>query len=269
VDGRLARHDITSASSNPRGYVAALNTHVLPSLGDLPIGRIEQVDIRRMVADLLVAGAAPGTVRGARKVARLVFDTAIGSGALRANPCDGVRVPRSEHDEMVFLAPAQLEALAGAIGARYGTLVRLAAYTGLRAGELGALRVGRVDLLRGRIEVVESLAEEPGRGLVFGPTKTNERRAVPLPRALCDELGEYLSGRCREPDSLVFTAPGGGPLNHRNFYRRHFRRAVTAAGLPERLRFHDLRHTCAALLISQGAHTRSRSCIASGTPRSP
>ena len=55
-------------------------------------------------------------------------------------------------------------------------------------------------------------------------------------------------------DGYVFTAAGGGPIRHRNFMRRHFRPAVTDAGLPEGLRFHDLRHTCAALLIASGAH---------------
>ncbi len=59
----------------------------------------------------------------------------------------------------------------------------------MRAGEIGALRVGRLDLLRGRVEIVESLAEELGRGLVFGPPKTYQRRSVTLPRFLFNELG--------------------------------------------------------------------------------
>ncbi len=193
-------------------------------------------------------------MRGARKVARLVFASAVGSGAIKVNPCDGVRVPRSDRHEMMFLSTSQIEALAEAISAPYGVLIRLAAYTGLRAGEIGALRVGRLDLLRRRIEVVESLAEEPWVWLVFGPPKTYERRAVALPPSLCEELAAYLADRSRERYALVFSAPEGGPLRHRNFYRRQFRPAVAAAGLPERTRFHDLRHTCAALLIAQGAH---------------
>ncbi len=236
------------------GYDAVLRTHLLPVFESRPIATIEQIDMRRFVANMLVDGAAPGTVRGARKVARLVFAAAIGSGALRANPCDGVKVPRSDHEEMVFLDPLQIEELADAIAAPYGVLIRLAAYSGMRAGEIGALRVGRLDLLRGRIEIVESLAEEPGRGLVFGPPKTYQRRSVTLPRFLCDELGAHLRDRPHDPEALVFSAPEGGPLNHRNFYRRQFRDAVVAGGLPARLRFHDLRHTCAALLVGQSAH---------------
>ncbi len=237
------------------GYASMLRTHVVPAFGQEPVANIEQVDVRRFLADLSAAGSAPGTVRAARKVLRLVLATALGSGAIRVNPCDGVRVPRSPRDEMVFLDHPQVLALADAMPPPYGTLVTFAAYTGLRAGEIGALRVGRLDLLRRRVEVVESVADVPGHGLVFGPTKTFERRSVPLPQFLVDEMAAYLVGRPTDPEDFVFTAPEGGPLRHRNFYRRHFKPAVHRAGLPERTRFHDLRHTCAAILVAEGAHS--------------
>jgi hypothetical protein len=73
---------------------------------------------------------------------------------------------------------------------------------------------------------------------------------VPIPRTLAQELGVHLASRRPQPDDFVFTAPGGGPLRHHNFYRRHFKPAVAAAGLSTPVRFHDLRHTCAALLIN-------------------
>jgi len=64
-------------------------------------------------------------------------------------------------------------------------------------------------------------------------------------------------GAMSTASGLVFTGDQGGPIRHNLFYARHFKPAVRAAGLPERLRFHDLRHTCAALLIAQGAHPRA------------
>jgi integrase len=157
---------------------------------------------------------------------------------------------------MLFLDAVEVNRLADAIDEPYGVLVRFAAYTGLRAGELAALRVGRVDLLRGSVDVREAYAEVHG-ALVLGPTKTYGRRTVALPRFLCDELGAYLVGRDVSPDAHLFTSPDGGPLRQSNFYRRTFKPAVRAAGLPDGLRFHDLRHTCAALLIAQGAHPRA------------
>jgi integrase len=135
--------------------------------------------------------------------------------------------------------------------------VRLAAYTGLRAGEICALRVGRLDLLRGRILVAESVTEVEGHGLVFGEPKTNERRSVTLPVFLRDELGAHLAGRDAGPDDFVFPSSSGGVLRHKMFYKRVFKPAVMAAGLPTSMRFHDLRHTCASLCIALGAHPKA------------
>lgn len=157
---------------------------------------------------------------------------------------------------MLFLEPEEILRLADAITPAFRTLIVFAAYTGLRAGEIGALRVGRLNVLRGAAEVRESLADVKGK-LIFGATKTYAQRTVRLPRFLCDSLGEHLAGRPTRPEDLVFTGATGKPLRHNLFYARHFKPAVQRAGLPHGLRFHDLRHTCAALLIAQGAHPRA------------
>ncbi|HEV2930454.1 MAG TPA: site-specific integrase, partial [Propionibacteriaceae bacterium] len=157
---------------------------------------------------------------------------------------------------MHFLTARQVEDLAAAIDPRYRLLVRFAAYTGLRAGELVALRVRHLNLLRGRCEVSESATEVDGR-LVWGPTKTYARRTVHLPRFLCDQLAAYLAERPHGPDDLVFTAPQGGPLREQKFVAGIFKPAAARAGLPHGLRFHDLRHTCASLLIAQGASIKA------------
>jgi integrase len=119
-----------------------------------------------------------------------------------------------------------------------------------------ALRVRHLNLLRGRCEVGESATEVDGR-LVWGPTKTYARRTVHLPRFLCDQLAAYLAERPHGPDDLVFTAPQGGPLREQKFVAGIFKPAAARAGLPHRLRFHDLRHTCASLLIAQGASIKA------------
>jgi integrase len=269
VDPRLARTEFghwaaewlaTTAHLRAKtrvGYEGDLRVHVLPVFSHRPVGSIQQVDVRRFVADMIAKGAAPGTVRNARKVLRLVLGTAEGSGAIRSNPCNGVRVPSSPKVEMVFLSAEQVEDLATAIGPRFATLVRLAAYTGLRAGEICALRVGRLDLLRGRLLVAESVTEVEGHGLVFGAPKTNERRSVTLPAFLRDELGSYLAAGKTGADDFVFPSSAGGVLRYKMFYKRVFKPAVVAAGLPTAARFHDLRHTCASLCIALGAHPKA------------
>ena len=223
-----------------------------------PIGAVGPAEVRRFLAERTKSGAAPGTVRSARKVLRLVLATAQADGAIRSNPCDGSRLAASPRAEMAFLTAEQVETLATSIDPRYATLIRLAAYTGLRAGEICALRVGRVDLAKGRITVAESVTEVQGLGLHFSEPKTYERRSVTLPAFLAKELAAHLRTRPTDPDAFVFTSPEGSTLNHKNFYRRHFKPTVTAAAdLPSEVRFHDLRHTCAALCIALGAHPKA------------
>ena len=167
---------------------------------------------------------------------------------------------------MLFLSPEEVATLAEAIHPHFRALVVAAAYTGLRAGELGALRRRNLDLLRSRLTVNQALKDLTGarlpageRTLTFGPTKTHARRSMTLPAFLRDLLLDHLAGVSPEPDALVFTMPSGAPIRHANFYRRYFKPAVRAALPADKhgVRFHDLRHTCAALLIGAGAHPKA------------
>jgi len=167
-----------------------------------------------------------------------------------------MKLPKVRRTEMHFLDAEQVEALAEAIDHRYATLIRFAAYSGLRPSELTALRVGRLDLLRGSARVVEATPEIDGR-LHWGGVKTHESRTVRLPRSISEELAADLAGRPRDPEALVFTAPLGGPLRPHTWVKSFFKPAVRAVGLPEGLRLYDLRHTCASLLIAQGASVKA------------
>jgi integrase len=236
-------------------YEANLRNHVLPTFGDKPVGAIDALSVRQFVSSLRGDGLEHGTVKKAKAVLSMVLGSAAEAGAIKSNPCANIKIGRAARREMVFLTADEVEALADAIIEPYGTLVLFAAYTGLRAGEIAALRVGRLDMLRRRVEVAESLSIVPGQGLVFGPTKNYQRRTVPLPAFLADELAEHLASRASlGRDALVFTSQQGAPLRQHHFYWRHFKPAVQRAGLDVRPRFHDLRHTCVALLIAEGAH---------------
>ena len=142
--------------------------------------------------------------------------------------------------------------LAETITAQFRVLVYAAAYTGMRAGELAALRLPRLNLLAGTVDVNESVMEVGGQ-LIIGPTKTGRPRTLTLPRFLAEMIGEHI-GSYPSADGFVFTMAEGGPIRQRNFYRRHFKPAVLEADLPAGLHFHSLRHTCAAFLIADGRH---------------
>jgi integrase len=157
---------------------------------------------------------------------------------------------------MRFATVAEVAAVADAIPPRFRALVLVAAYTGLRWGELAGLRVKRVDLLHRHITVAEQLLEVRGR-LAFGPPKTGAGlRTVTLPAVAAEALAEHLSTYAEPgPDGLVFPVERGGPIRRSNFTRRVWIPATRAAAV-EGLRFHDLRHTAATLAVAAGASTR-------------
>ena len=155
---------------------------------------------------------------------------------------------------MRFLEPEDVARLADAIDPRYRAFVLLGAYGGLRIGEMFGLRRNRLDLVAGRVDVVEIAVEVRGQ-FFFGPPKTRAgRRSVPLPRFVLDELRSHVAAA--PADDLVFTAPEGGPLRASLFRRRIWQPAVDRAGLAP-LRLHDLRHTAVALWLAAGASPRA------------
>ncbi len=246
---------VKRATVAPRTYVnieGRWRNHIEPVFGDCQIASIRPIDVRKWVASMLDGGMAPDTARKVLQVLGQILRHAEIDRLIARSPIIGIELPRSAAgDEMHFLSAAEVERLARCIDARYRALIFTAAYCGLRAGELGYLRVESLDLLRGRLEVRGSLAEVGGR-IVEGPTKTGRVRTVVVPRflaaMLADHLPKYASG------GYVFSSRDGGPVRHRNFMRRHYDPAVARAELVDGLRFHDLRHTCAALLIASGAH---------------
>lgn len=251
------------------GYSAVLEKHLLPEFGHRRVSGMTTESVQRYVKQLTDSGLSPGTVRSIYSVLRNTLNSGVRLKMIAVNPCVGVRLPRASRQEMLCLSAEEVRALAEAVDSRYRVLVYLAAYTGLRAGELHGLHRRDVDPLRGTITVRQSLKEINSRhmaphekGLIFGPTKTHERRSVKLPKRINEMLADHLSTPSpggNGPDDLVFVTTTGQPIRHGIFYRRFFKPAVREALAPHKhgFRFHDLRHTCASLLIENGAHPKA------------
>ncbi|MDV2476398.1 site-specific integrase [Rhodococcus zopfii] len=210
---------------------------------------------------------APGTVHNAVRVMRQVLDAAVRARYLRGNPAHGLTrddLPKAHRDTTAtpYLTAQQVERLAVAMeavsgDAAYGLLVRFAAQTGMRAGECCGLRWENVDLLRGRITVAESISTVKNGDWTVVPPKNGKTRVVPIPPPLRDALADLAAKRGNAgafaPAAYVWPGPDGAttPLSWgRDFYLKWWKAAVAKAGLPGALRFHDMRHTCAALLIA-------------------
>jgi integrase len=249
----------TTAALRPttrHDYRALLDNQVLPAFAAARLADIDALAVGEWLASLVGGGLSAKRARKAHQVLAQVLDAAVDGGRLARNVAAGVKLSKVQRREMGFLDAVQVEALADAIDPRYPTLVRFAAYTGLRPCELVALKVGRLDLLRGTVRVAEAAPEVAGR-LEWGGVKTHEARTVRLPRSLAAEVAAYLADRPHGPEDLVFTAPLGGPLRQSKFVPGYFKPAVRAAGLPATLRFYDLRHTAASLLIREGASVKA------------
>jgi len=174
----------------------------------------------------------------------------LGNGDLAIRPISPDEIPTAE----------EVHRLANAVPDRYGTLIYLLAYGGLRIGEATALRVEKLDLLRGKVTIDRTLSEVGGK-LIVGPTKTSgSTRTITIPRFLAEMLGRHIEQYAARDadgnvlrDGFVFTSPEGGPLRPNNFRKRQWYKAVAAAGLKP-IHPHDLRHVCASQLAAQGAH---------------
>ena len=132
---------------------------------------------------------------------------------------------------------------------RYRGADPASAYTGLRWGEATALRVCDIDLGRRRIDVRRAFTDVGGR-IVLGTPKSHQSRTVPVPRFIAAELVAAITNR--RSDDLLFTMPGGSVVRLGNRRRATFLPARARAGLSDRFRVHDLRHTAASLMIQAG-----------------
>jgi len=237
-------------------------SHVLPRFGPIPLGDIDHTMVATWIADLAASGMAPATVVKTAQILGKTLRGAVDADMIRTNPAARVKLPRIERQEMLFLTPPQVAALADAIDPRYRAFVLTGAYCGLRLGELAGLRANRVDLLRRRIEVAETLVEVSGTHHI-GPPKTRAgRRSVPVPKVVAEALQAHLD---TVSGVTVFPAPDGGLLRASTFRARIWTPACVATGVGELtktergrghyvgLRIHDLRHTAVALWIAAGA----------------
>lgn len=232
-----------------------VRNHILPAFGDVPIGRIGRGDVQAWVKELGDNGLAAASVRRCHRILSSILTEAVHERLIPESPCRRISLPRIPHREHLYLTAEEVEQLAVAIDPLYGALIYSAVYLGCRWGELVGLKREHLDLDRRQVRIVGTLEEVGSTPVYVEETKTKtSRRMLSVPGFLGELLGHHLD---RVPaGDFVFLGPTGSVLRRSNFRRRHWKPALDQAGLDTGLRFHDLRHTAAALLIAQGAHPK-------------
>jgi integrase len=226
-----------------------------PNMGGRQLASVTRLDVEHFVGRLVAADVGPASIGAAVRLLHRIFEAALRSRRIPANPAAGVERPALPHTEMRFLTADEVERLVDATPERWQAFVLLSAWCGLRFGEISSLTVRRVDLVRRQLRVEETLSEVSGI-LHKGPPKTTAKRSVAIPAFLCDLLADYMRRWPPGAGGRIFSSPRGGPVRRSNFRNRVWQPAVEKAGLAP-LPFHDLRHTAVALAIEAGAHAKA------------
>lgn len=247
--------------STLREYEAVFKNHLFPLFGPLPFSKLTREAVKRLIAEKIEAGLSRATVRNIIVPLREMYNHAIDDGVISfSNPAARVGRFNKRRGDQKKIDPLTREELSILLETarekmpHYYPLFLCAARTGMRLGELLALTWEDVDFNGRFIEVRRNLV----RGKFTTP-KNGKSRRVDMSRQLTETLKGLLLKRKEEAlrsgagkvEGLIFSTPEGTPLDHNNLRKRFFYRALEVAGL-RRVRFHDVRHSFASLLIQQG-----------------
>jgi integrase len=254
-------NDVVRIKDRPTTYATyqtILAKHVLPILGSVSLTKLTPDTIQHLYSLLEKQGRSLIMIRKVHARLRTALGQAVKWRMLIINPSDGVTPPTVARRTMQVLDEAQARRfLEYARRTPYYALYLLAITGGLRQGELFALRWTDIDLRTRNLRIRHTLQDLNGR-LELADTKTHRsRRAVLLARRVVDALilhRSEMESRGIESE-FCFCDSLGKPLRKSNFIRRWFKPLLREAGLPN-IRFHDLRHTAATLLLARGINAK-------------
>lgn len=238
-------------------YQGQLDRYIVPDLGHVACDQLTTAMVRTWIVRLR-GEAGPGVSTAAKcyRLLRSIMATAVQDGVARVNPCVIKGAGIEPADERPIPTVAEVHALADAIAPRFRCVVLLAAFVGLRKGEILGLRRCDVDLDGRAIAVVQQRQLDSAGTHLVGPPKTDAgRRTIAIPLAVVDDLRRHLDLYAQGgTDGYLFTGDKGGPVTP-HMLQTAWSRARTSVGV-EHLHLHDLRHLAGTLAATTGAGTK-------------
>ena len=247
-------------------YNRFLDQFVRPVLGNRRLDSLRSTDIQSLYTGIGEQASAHAVVHTHRPL-RAALRQAVRWQMLARNPAEDVAVPKEPRGETCALSAADVARFhAEAAKHPRGFVFTFTLATGLRPGEVQALRWKDCDLDAGSVTVKRNLVHLKGGRWEFGEPKTRRScRTIPLPRSVARDLQSHratqsarklrLGGAVQDND-LVFANETGGPLDAQNLAYRTLKPILRAAGLPTKFRWYDCRHTCATVLLSAGENPK-------------
>lgn len=242
-------------------YTQLVTGYIVPTIGAVPMEKVRPVHVQAVLDKMSRKGLAPRTVVQAYRVTSAAFSQAVRWGFLTSNPAAAVRPPRVERPTLVIPDRADVGRLiAASIGTDLELPVTLAAATGIRRGDLLALRWSDVDLRGGLIRIQRGYE---GKGVFREPKTARGRRTIAAPTFAVTALRRHrkdqaarrlLLGEAWSDQDLVIDRGDGGPV-HPDVLSHRFARLAAAQGLGA-VRLHDLRHGYATMLLAAGVHPK-------------
>lgn len=255
-------------------YEGCLRLYIKPALGGITITRLKSPDIQRVFNQLLEHGGkdkkgiSPLTIKNTRRYLISCLEQAVKDGLLPRNIAKNTNPPKITKMEVKPLNEEQskiLTATAKETGALPHMVILLTLSTGMRLGEVFGLKWDDIDIDRGIIRVQRELVTSNHTQYFEEPKTAKSRRQIPLPADINEYLKEYKTWQDEQKqstgdkwadDDMVFAGSFGQPYNPHNFSSRNFKVILRKAGLDTSVKFHDLRHTHATLLLQQGINPK-------------
>jgi integrase len=246
-------------------YRQNLDNHLIPALGHIQLHRLTTDQVQSLCADKLKNGFRSGTVRLMYRILHVALKDAVRKKRLALNVCDAVDLPRLIQHEIQPLTMEQAQKLLDAARqSRLECLLTVAIVTGMRLGELLALRWSEINLTRGILQVRHTVNLIKGFGITESEPKTeSSKRSIILPPFVIDALVQHRAsqnearikaGAKWQELGLVFPNTQGGYFRRPKLHTM-YKKLLKEAGLPD-IRFHDLRHSAATIFLSMGIHPK-------------
>jgi integrase len=249
-------------------YRLQIRRHIVPAFGSIKLSKPTAYHIQTLYAQKLRDGLKPASVRYIHAVLHRALEQAVRFSMIPFNPATRVDPPKVRQEEITPLDSEQARRFLGAAkGEKFEALYVLSITTGVRMGESLGLKWSDIDLDAGTLRVNRQLQRmrrdgEKSGTLVFSEPKNASRRTIDLPHRALEALRSHRKRQIEEQlragsgwqdKGLVFTTGKGTPLDAQNVVNRFFKPLLKRAALPD-IRWHDLRHTYATLLLVRGTH---------------